>query len=138
LGLYAELLGKEMGGYKDPFADMDRLSSELWRAVRLVVDAGIHAKNWIQEVAVDYALAYSPRPDSSVGPEVRRYLNNPSQATAYKIGMLKITEYREKAEAQLGEKFDIKGFHDTVLGSGPVPLTAQDALVDRRIAGLIF
>lgn len=73
-----------------------------------------------------------------MGPEVRRYLNNPSQSTAYKIGMLKITEYREKVEAQLGEKFDIKGFHDTVLGSGAVPITAQDALVDRRIAGLIF
>ncbi|MFT7294533.1 MAG: hypothetical protein ACI87Q_002391 [Pseudohongiellaceae bacterium] len=135
-GLYAELLGKEMGGYKDPFSDMGRLSGELWRAVRLVVDTGIHAKNWTQADAVDYALANSPRPDSSVRSEVRRYFNNPGQATAYKIGMLKIIEYRKKAEAQLGEKFDIKGFHDTVLGSGPVPMRALEALVDRWIAEL--
>jgi uncharacterized protein (DUF885 family) len=133
-GLYAELLGKEMGGYKDPFSDMGRLSG--WRAVRLVVDTGIHAKNWTQSDAVDYALANSPRPDSSVRSEVRRYFNNPGQATAYKIGMLKIIEYRRKAEAQLGEKFDIKGFHDTVLGSGPVPMEALEALVDRWIAEL--
>jgi uncharacterized protein (DUF885 family) len=135
-GLYAELLGKEMGGYDDPFADMGRLSGELWRAVRLVVDTGIHAKNWTQAEAVDYALANSPRPDSSVRSEVRRYFNNPGQATAYKIGMLKIIEYREKAEAELGAKFDIKGFHDTVLGSGPVPMVALEKQVDRWIASL--
>lgn len=135
-GLYAELLGKEMGGYNDPFADMGRLSGELWRAVRLVVDTGIHAKNWTQAEAVDYALANSPRPDSSVRSEVRRYFNNPGQATAYKIGMLKIIEYREKAEAELGDKFDIKGFHDTVLGSGPIPMVALEKQVDRWIASL--
>lgn len=135
-GLYAELLGKEMGGYNDPFSDMGRLSGELWRAVRLVVDTGIHAKNWTQAEAVDYALGNSPRPDSSVRSEVRRYFNNPGQATAYKIGMLKIIEYREKAEAELGEKFDIKGFHDTVLGSGPVPMVALEVQVDRWIESL--
>jgi uncharacterized protein (DUF885 family) len=133
-GLYAELLGKEMGGYNDPFADMGRLSGELWRAVRLVVDTGIHAKNWTQAEAVNYALVNSPRPDSSVRSEVRRYFNNPGQATAYKIGMLKIIEYREKAEAQLGDKFDIKEFHDTVLGSGPIPMMALEAQVDRWIS----
>jgi uncharacterized protein (DUF885 family) len=133
-GLYAELLGKEMGGYNDPFADMGRLSGELWRAVRLVVDTGIHTKDWTQAEAVNYALANSPRPDSSVRSEVRRYFNNPGQATAYKIGMLKIIEYREKAEAQLGEKFDIKEFHDTVLGSGPIPMIALEAQVDRWIS----
>ncbi len=132
--LYAELLGKEMGGYNDPFADMGRLSGELWRAVRLVVDTGIHTKGWTQAKAVNYALANSPRPDSSVRSEVRRYFNNPGQATAYKIGMLKIIEYREKAEAQLGEKFDIKEFHDTVLGSGPIPMIALEAQVDRWIS----
>ena len=133
-GLYAELLGKEMGGYNDPFADMGRLSGELWRAVRLVVDTGIHTKGWTQAKAVNYALANSPRPDSSVRSEVRRYFNNPGQATAYKIGMLKIIEYREKAEAQLGEKFDIKEFHDTVLGSGPIPMIALEAQVGRWIS----
>lgn len=133
-GLYAELLGKEMGGYNDPFADMGRLSGELWRAVRLVVDTGIHTKDWTQAEAVNYALANSPRPDSSVRSEVRRYFNNPGQATAYKIGMLKIIEYREKAEAQLGEKFDIKEFHDTVLGSGPIPMIALEAQVGRWIS----
>ena len=133
-GLYAELLGKEMGGYNDPFADMGRLSGELWRAVRLVVDTGIHTKEWTQAEAVNYALANSPRPDSSVRSEVRRYFNNPGQATAYKIGMLKIIEYREKAEAQLGEQFDIKEFHDTVLGSGPIPMMALEAQVDRWVS----
>lgn len=132
-GLYAELLGKEMGGYQDPFADMGRLSGEIWRAVRLVVDTGIHAKGWSQEQAVEYALNNSPRPESSVRSEVRRYFNNPGQATAYKIGMIKILEYRAKAEAELGDKFDIKGFHDTILGSGPVPMVALEAQVDRWI-----
>lgn len=132
-GLYAELLGKEMGGYNDPFADMGRLSGEIWRAVRLVVDTGIHAQGWSQDEAVEYALNNSPRPESSVRSEVRRYFNNPGQATAYKIGMIKILEYREKAETQLGEKFSIRGFHDTILGSGPMPMIALEARIDRWI-----
>lgn len=132
-GLYAELLGKEMGGYNDPFADMGRLSGEIWRAVRLVVDTGIHAQGWTQEQAVEYALNNSPRPESSVRSEIRRYFNNPGQATAYKIGMIKILEYRAKAEAELGDRFDIKGFHDTILGSGPVPMVALETQIDRWI-----
>lgn len=135
-GLYAELLGKEMGGYVDPFSDMGRLSGEIWRAVRLVVDTGIHAQNWTQDEAIAYALANSPRPEASVRSEVRRYFNNPGQATAYKIGMLKILEYREKAETELDEKFDIKGFHDTVLGSGAIPMVALGVQIDRWIESL--
>ncbi|MFK7864515.1 MAG: DUF885 family protein [Pseudohongiellaceae bacterium] len=132
-GLYAELLGKEMGGYNDPFADMGRLSGEIWRAVRLVVDTGIHAQGWTQEQAVEYALNNSPRPEPSVRSEVRRYFNNPGQATAYKIGMNKILEFRAKAETELGDRFDIKGFHDTVLGSGPLPMVALEVQIDRWI-----
>lgn len=136
-GLYAELLGKEMGGYLDPYADMGRLSGEIWRAVRLVVDTGIHAFGWTQREAVQYALENSPRPEPSVRSEVRRYFNNPGQATAYKIGMLKILEYRRKAEAQLGSDFDIKAFHDTVLGSGPLPMEALEAKIDRWIDSVL-
>jgi uncharacterized protein (DUF885 family) len=132
-GLYAELLGKEMGGYQDPYADMGRLSGEIWRAVRLVVDTGIHDQGWTQEQAVAYALANSPRPESSVRSEVRRYFNNPGQATAYKIGMLKILEYRAMAEEELGSDFDIKAFHDTVLGSGALPMPVLQTKIERWI-----
>jgi uncharacterized protein (DUF885 family) len=129
-GLYSELLGKEMGGYQDPYADFGRLSGEIWRAVRLVVDTGIHAKGWSEEEAVEYALANSARPELSVRSEIRRYFNNPGQATAYKIGMLKIQEYRARAEAELGEDFDIRAFHDVVLGSGPLPMSVLGAKID--------
>jgi len=125
-GLYAEYLGKEMGGYNDPYADFGRLSGEIWRAVRLVVDTGIHAQRWTQDQAVQYALENTARPELSVRSEIRRYFNNPGQATAYKIGMLKIMELREKAEAELGDDFDIKAFHDAVLGSGPLPMMVLD------------
>lgn len=129
-GLYAEYLGKEMGFYNDPYAEFGRLSGEIWRAVRLVVDTGIHAKQWTQEQAVDYALQNSARPEPSVRSEIRRYFNNPGQATAYKIGMLKIQEVRAKAEAELGDDFDIREFHDTVLGSGQLPMAVLEAEVD--------
>ncbi|MEK9624695.1 MAG: DUF885 domain-containing protein, partial [Halieaceae bacterium] len=132
-GLYAELLGKEMGGYQDPYADMGRLSGEIWRAVRLVVDTGIHSLGWTEERAVEYALQNSPRPEASVRSEVRRYFNNPGQATAYKIGMLKILEYRSRAEDVLGDSFDIRAFHDTVLGSGPLPMELLESKVERWI-----
>ncbi|MFN3165248.1 MAG: DUF885 domain-containing protein, partial [Pseudohongiellaceae bacterium] len=122
--------GKEMGGYQDPYADFGRLSGEIWRAVRLVVDTGIHAKGWTEEQAVQYALENSARPEVSVRSEIRRYFNNPAQATAYKIGMLKIQEYRAKAEEALGDEFDVRAFHDTVLGSGPLPMGVLEAKVD--------
>ena len=129
-GLYAEFLGKEMGGYRDPYADFGRLSGEIWRAVRLVVDTGIHAFGWSEQEAVQYALDNSPRPELSVRSEVRRYFNNPGQATAYKIGMLRIQQARHQAEAALGDDFDISTFHDTLLGAGPLPLTLLEARID--------
>lgn len=132
-GLYAEYLGKEMGFYNDPYTEFGRLSGEIWRAVRLVVDTGIHAKQWTQEEAVNYALTNSARPEPSVRSEIRRYFNNPGQATAYKIGMLKIQEVRAKAEAELGDDFDIRAFHDTVLGSGQLPMQTLEAEVDSWI-----
>ncbi len=132
-GLYAEYLGKEMGFYNDPYAEFGRLSGEIWRAVRLVVDTGIHAVQWTQDQAVEYALQNSPRPEPSVRSEVRRYFNNPGQATAYKIGMLKIQEVRAKAEEQLGDAFDIRAFHDTVLGSGQLPMSMLETKVDSWI-----
>ena len=125
-----------MGGYLDPFADFGRLSGEIWRAVRLVVDTGIHAKRWTETQAVDYALANSSRPELSVRSEIRRYFHNPGQATAYKIGMLEIQALRARAEQELGEDFDIRAFHDLVLGSGPLPMAELGGLVDRWIAGL--
>ena len=127
-GLYAEQLGKEMGFYQDPYSDFGRLSTELWRAVRLVTDTGLHAKRWSREQAMDYFRQNSLLSERDIGKEVERYITNPGQATSYKIGELKIEELRHKAEATLGDKFDIKDFHAVVLGSGSVPL---DVLADQ-------
>lgn len=132
--LYSELLAKEMGGYQDPYSDFGRLSSEIWRAIRLVVDTGIHAKGWTEEQAVQYALENSPNPEVAVRSEVQRYYVLPGQATSYKIGMMRIQELRAKAERELGDRFDIRGFHDTVLGGGAVPLDILEKRVDRWIA----
>lgn len=128
-GLYAEWLGKEMGGYSDPYSDFGRLSGEMWRAIRLVVDTGIHALRWTQTQAEVYALENSPRPESSVKAEVRRYFNNPGQATAYKIGMLRIQSARVDAELKMNDAFDLRNFHDQVIGSGQLPMKMlQDKL----------
>ena len=131
--LYTELLAKEMGGYQDPYSDFGRLSSEIWRAIRLVVDTGIHAKGWSEEAAVQYALENSPNPETAVRSEVQRYYVLPGQATSYKIGMIRIQELRAKAEKELGDKFDIRGFHDTVLGGGSVPLSILETMVNQWI-----
>lgn len=133
-GLYSEKLAKEMGAYKDPYSDFGRLTTEIWRAIRLVVDTGIHSKGWGEQQAVDYFLANSPIPEAAVKSEVRRYIVMPGQATAYKIGMIRIQELRAKAEEELGDTFDIRGFHDTVLGGGPVPLGILERRVDQWIA----
>ena len=127
-GLYAEQLGKEMGFYQDPYSDFGRLSTELWRAVRLVTDTGLHAKRWSREQAMDYFRQNSLLSERDIQKEVERYITNPGQATSYKIGELKIEELRAKAEATLGDRFDIKDFHAVVLGSGSVPL---DVLADQ-------
>ena len=134
-GLYAEKLAKEMGAYKDPYSEFGRLSSELWRAIRLVVDSGVHAKGWTEQRAVEYFIANSPSAEGAIRSEVKRYIVWPGQATAYKVGMQKILQLRAKAEKALGAKFDIRGFHDTVLGGGALPLTLLERRVDSWIAG---
>ena len=134
-GLYSEWLAKEMPGtYKDPYSEYGRLSSEMWRAIRLVVDTGLHSKGWTEQQAVEYFDANSAVPLTAIKSEVQRYLVMPGQATAYKIGMIRIQELRKKAEAELGDKFDIKGFHDSVLGGGALPLTLLERRVDQWIA----
>jgi uncharacterized protein (DUF885 family) len=134
-GLYTERLAKEMPGtYQDPYSDYGRLTSEMWRAIRLVVDTGLHAKGWTEEQAVAYFEQNSSIPKAAMASEVRRYLIMPGQATSYKIGMNKLLELRAKAEKELGDKFDIRGFHDTVLGGGAMPLDLLEKRVDGWIA----
>lgn len=135
-GLYAEWLAKEMPGtYADPYSEYGRLTSEMWRAIRLVVDTGLHAKGWTEQQAVDYFRANSSVPDAAIKSEIQRYLVNPGQATAYKIGMIRIQDLRRKAETELGDKFDIRGFHDAVLGGGAMPLDLLERRVDHWIDG---
>ncbi|HEY0103816.1 MAG TPA: DUF885 domain-containing protein [Brevundimonas sp.] len=133
-GLYAERLGKEMGFYQDPYSDFGRLSTELWRAVRLVTDTGLHAKRWSREQAIEYFRQNSLLSERDIVKEVERYLTNPGQATSYKIGELKIMELRQRAQAALGARFDIRDFHTVVLGSGSVPLDVLEDQVDAWIA----
>nr|WP_136250808.1 DUF885 domain-containing protein [Ningiella ruwaisensis] len=133
--LYTEWLAKEMPGtYQDPLSEFGRLGSEMWRAIRLVVDTGLHSKGWSEQQAIAYFIENSAVTEAQAKSEIRRYLVLPGQATSYKIGMIKIQELREKAEAQLGDKFDIRGFHDTVLGGGAMPLAILERRVDAWIA----
>jgi uncharacterized protein (DUF885 family) len=134
-GLYSEWLAKQMPNtYQDPYSDYGRLTSEMWRAVRLVVDTGLHAKGWTEQQAIEYFAANTSIPAAAVQSEVRRYLVIPGQATAYKVGMIKIQELRARAEAELGERFDIRGFHDTILGGGAMPLDLLERRVNQWIA----
>lgn len=135
-GLYAEWLAKEMGAYKDPMSDFGRISTELWRAARLVVDTGIHSKKWTREQAIQYMDENTSNPHGDNVREVERYFVMPGQATAYKIGMTKIIEAREQAKAKLGDQFDIRDFHDVVLKSGALPLTMMEANVNRWVEKL--
>ncbi len=121
-GLYTEELAKDMGFYQDPYSDFGRLAMELWRACRLVVDTGIHAKQWSREKAINYLIANTPNPENDSVKAIERYIAMPGQATAYMIGKLKIMELRQAAMDELGDKFDIRGFHDEILKDGPVPL----------------
>jgi len=118
------------GTYADPYSEYGRLASELWRAVRLVVDTGLHAKGWTQQQAVEYFSSNSATPEAAVRSEIQRYITWPGQATAYKIGMLRIQELRRNAEDELGDRFDIRGFHDAVLGGGALPLNLLERRVD--------
>jgi len=136
-GLYSEWLAVEMQDtYQDPYSRFGRLGSEIWRAIRLVVDTGLHSKGWSEEEAVQYFLANSAVTEGQARSEIRRYMVLPGQATSYKIGMLKIQALRRKAEAALGDAFDIRAFHDTVLGGGALPLTVLESRVDRWIASV--
>jgi uncharacterized protein (DUF885 family) len=132
--LYAERLAAEIGMYQDdPWGDLGRLQGELFRAVRLVVDTGMHAKGWSREQAIDYMNKTTGMPVGEVVSEIERYMGLPGQACAYKVGQLKILELRERAKAALGPRFDLKGFHAVVLENGGVPLTVLDHLVDEWI-----
>jgi uncharacterized protein (DUF885 family) len=134
-GLYAERLASEIGMYEnDPLGDLGRLQAEIFRAARLVVDTGLHAKGWSREQAITYMVGVTGMSESDVVTEIERYMANPGQACAYKIGQLKILELREKAKTELGAKFDLKAFHTVVLENGAVPLTVLERLVDEWIA----
>ena len=132
--LYAETLGYDMGFYKDPYQRFGTLSDEMLRAMRLVVDTGIHSKGWTREEAINYMLSNSDLPMSEATSEVERYIAIPSQATAYKIGALTIQRLRAKAQAELGGKFDIRDFHAQVLNTGALPLAVLEQKIDRWIA----
>lgn len=133
-GLYAETLGKELGLYTDPYQYFGYLSSELWRAIRLVLDTGIHAKGWTLDQAAEYARQNSANSETSTRSEVERFAAIPGQGLAYKVGEMKITELRRRAEAALGPRFDIKAFHRAVLEDGALPLDVLDDKIDRWIA----
>jgi uncharacterized protein (DUF885 family) len=129
-GLYSEFLPKEMGFYKDPYSDFGRLAMEIWRAARLVVDTGLHDKKWTREEAIDYLVENTPNPKGDAIKAIERYIVMPGQATAYKIGMIKIIDLREEAKEKLGDKFNLAEYHDVVLASGPVPLNILEERVD--------
>jgi len=133
-GLYSEMIPKEIGFYQDPYSDFGRLAMELWRACRLVVDTGIHNKKWDRAQGIEYYVSNTPNAESDAIKMVERHVVMPSQATAYKIGMLKIVELRSKAKQQLGDKFDIREFHDVVLTNGAVPLNVLEDMVNHYIA----
>jgi uncharacterized protein (DUF885 family) len=131
--LYAERLAWEAGFAKDPLVNLGRLQAEMFRAVRLVVDTGIHGKRWTREQAIAYMYANTGMGQDEVTAEIERYIVMPGQACAYKIGMLKILELREKAKQQLGNKFDIKDFHNVVLKNGAMPLSILEQVVEQYI-----
>ena len=133
-GLYSERLGYDIGLYKDPYSRFGQLTYDQWRAIRLVVDTGIHAMKWTRQQAIDYFMANAAKTEADIVNEIDRYISDPGQALAYKIGQLKFLELRERAKAALGDKFDIRAFHDTVLSTGAVPLDIVERNVDAWIA----
>jgi uncharacterized protein (DUF885 family) len=133
-GLYSERLAKDMGFYTDPYRDFGRLQLELHRAIRLVVDSGLHHKKWSRERAIKYVEDNSADAPGGIVKAIERYIVFPGQATAYMVGRLKITELRDRARRALGDRFDIKGFHDAILLNGAVPLDVMERNVDAWIA----
>ena len=132
--LYSESLGDQLGLYTDPYSKFGQLTYEMWRAVRLVVDTGMHAKRWTRAQAIDYFRENAAKTDTDIVNEIDRYIATPGQALAYKIGQLKFLSLREEARAKLGDKFDIREFHDTVLATGAVPLDVLERTVHNWIA----
>ena len=132
--LYAESLGQEMGFYKDPYSKFGQLTYEMWRAVRLVVDTGLHSMGWTRDQAIDFFRANAAKTDQDIIVEVDRYIVWPGQALGYKMGQLKIRELRTNGEHQLGPRFDIRQFHDVVLGQGAVPLDVLERQVKAWVA----
>lgn len=133
-GLYSERLGYDLGMYKDPYSRFGQLTYDMWRAVRLVVDTGMHYKGWERQEAIDYFLQNAPKSELDITNEIDRYIGNPGQALAYKLGQLKLLELRKRATERLGDRFDIKAYHDEVLSYGSVPLSVLETIVDEWIA----
>jgi uncharacterized protein (DUF885 family) len=131
--LYAERLGKEVGRYQDPYSDYGRLENEMWRAIRLVIDTGVHEKHWSRDQMVSYFHCYTAMDEPNIQSEVDRYIAWPGQALAYKLGQLEILKLREDAKNKFGDKFDIRAFHDEMLGNGALPLDVLDAEVSAWI-----
>jgi uncharacterized protein (DUF885 family) len=132
-GLYSERLGLEAGFYTDPYSNFGRLTYEMWRACRLVVDTGMHALGWTREQAIDYLASRTALSLHEVTTETDRYISWPGQALSYKMGEIRIRELREQAERELGEKFDVREFHDAILLEGPVPLPVLAEQVEAYI-----
>jgi uncharacterized protein (DUF885 family) len=133
-GLYSERLGYDLGLYKDPYSRFGQLTYDQWRAVRLVVDTGLHAMKWTRQQAIDYFMANAAKTEADIINEIDRYISDPGQALAYKIGQLKFLELRARAEQALGDRYDVRAFHDTVLATGAVPLDILERTVDGWIA----
>jgi len=130
-GLYSEALGYDLGLYKDPYSKFGALTYEMWRAVRLVVDTGMHYKGWTRQQAIDFFKDNAAKTELDIINEIDRYLIMPGQALAYKIGQLKMLELRKKAEQTLGDDFDIRAFHDELLGAGAIPLEVLETRMNR-------
>ena len=131
---YSERLGKEVGFYQDPYSDYGRLQNEMWRAVRWVVDAGVHSQHWTRQQMVDFFHQHTAMDDENINTEVDRYIAWPAQALSYKMGQMKILELRARAQNVLGAKFDLRAFHDAVLDQGPLPLDMLETRIDAWIA----